>query len=102
MVQKKMKNVKGTEITCSELSANDVIVLDDGNEARIIGVDKIAHTITNVVDLNVVKYEVIDGPSKGSLAARPLFNTDPVILVETPQQRRSRRWSNLKALFRIE
>lgn len=98
-MKSKKVNLNGVDTPVYEVVKGNHIMLNDGTLARVTGIDVVKHTVSNVVDLNIIKFEVVEGPNKGSLSCTPMFNTQNLKVVYTPNEKRIARRTWLRSFI---
>lgn len=83
-------------IEANDLVEGDVIIIGEGNRAKVVSLGKVSHTITQEVPVNIVAYELLDGEWAGARANTSLLGSEEIVIEERLSERRSwwARWFN--------
>lgn len=94
------KDNKIISVSCDTLQMGDVVVLSDGTLARISDIGGIEHVVPTKVGVNVITYDLIDGPYKGARVSSPLLFNDEVDVVKDGRHKETNGFfKRLKGLF---
>lgn len=84
-----MARKKSTDLVIPAVEArlDDIIVLDNGQTARIVDMGTIMHTVTQEVPVKVLSYELCDGEWGGYRTSSSMIGNEELTIKARPEDK---------------